>query len=228
LRLVKNMMNVPALDSADWQQKDQIEKTFTLDGSPPQGLKFVAFPKELPRGERLPVKAVAHDDESKIAKVNFFVGKPGPDGKLPPNTVLVPGKPADNDLWVAALDAPTDQKGKLEVTVQATNGANLTASETVTIQLLEPVPVVKLASIEGDVVQGDRNQLGVAVALYDALGALKDGTTTDDKGHYVFKNLPPGTYRVAALKSSDNTKGAVAVSVLGGQEKKGVNIKLMR
>jgi hypothetical protein len=221
-------------DSESGADVQEIKKALILDGSPPQGLKFVDFPKQLSRGDRLPVKAVARDEESRIEKVVFFVGKPGPDGKLPPNAALVPGKLDDTekDLWVAALDASTDQKGKLEVTVQATNGANLTASETVVIQLVDPAPGTgggaKLGSIEGDVVQGDRKQPGVAVSLLDAQGVLKDSGATDDKGHYTFKDVPPGTYRVAAAKSSDNTKGTVNATVQSGQKKTGVNIKLFR
>ncbi len=204
----------------------EIKKTLILDGSPPQDLAFVDFPKQLPRGKPLPVKAIARDPDSDIEKVIFFLGKPSPDGKLPPN--VVPGKRAGQDEWVAALDAPTDQKGKLEVTVQATNGAKLTASDTVKIELVDAGPVVKLGTIEGDVVQGERPQPGIVVTLVDGNGAIKDTGATDKKGHYKFKDVLPGTYRVTAVKSSDNSKGTITVTVPAGETKSGVNIKLTR
>jgi hypothetical protein len=218
-------------DSEKWETVQEVKKTIILDGSPPQGLRFVDFPEQLVRGDPLPVKAVARDEQSQIQKVVFFLGKPGPDGKLPPTAVPVPGKLAekDKDLWTAALDAPTDQKAKLEVTVQATNGANLTASETVVIKLVDaPAGGVKLGTIEGDVVQGERKQPGVAVSLLDPLNVVKDSTSTDEKGHYVFKDVLPGAYRAVAAKSSDNTRGAANVTVQAGQKKTGVDVKLFR
>lgn len=219
------------LDAGTREETREIVVKFTLDASPPQGLRFVDFPEQLVRGDPLPVKATAQDEESQIQKVVFFLGKPGPDGKPPQGVVPVPGKLADKDknVWVAALDAPTDQKAKLEVTVQATNGANLSASETVVIKLVDAPPAGgKLGTIEGDIVQGPRKQPGVAVSLLDAANVVRDSATTDDKGHYVFKDVLPGAYRVLAAKASDSTRGVVNVTVAAGQKKTGVDIKLMR
>jgi hypothetical protein len=231
LRKVPVRPDEQILDAATRELTREVVVKFTLDASPPQGLRFVDFPEQLFRGDPLPVKAVARDDESQIQKVVFFLGKPGPDGKPPQGTVPVPGKLADKDknLWAAALDAPTDQKAKLEVTVQATNGANLTASETVVIKLVDaPAGGVKLGTIEGDVVEGARKQPGVAVSLLDGMNGVRDSAATDDKGHYVFKDVLPGSYRVLAAKTTDNTRGVVNVTVAAGQKKTGVDIKLMR
>ena len=48
--------------------------------------------------------------------------------------------------------------------------------------------------------EGDRPQVGIPVVLRDAKGEEKDKTKTDDKGKYAFKDVEPGSYKVAATK----------------------------
>jgi hypothetical protein len=210
-----------------------ITETVVFDGTKPENLKFVDFPEKLARGSLLPVKATAVDPESGIAEAVFYIGKPGPDGKPPATAVKVAGTLMDakTGVWAAALDAPTEQKGKVDVTAQFTNGAGLVATETVVIQLVDSLPDGKgggKASIEGKVLQGDRPQPKVPVFLRDAAGGVKDTTVTDDKGGFIFKDVPPATYRVFASKTGDNTKGETIVQVQEGQNKKDVSVSLVR
>jgi hypothetical protein len=222
------------LNSATDRTGFDITQTVVFDGTPPEELKFVDFPEKLVRGAPLPVKATAVDPESGIADAVFYVGKPGPDGNPPATAVKVKGKLVDAKagVWAAALDAPTEQKGKVDVTAQFTNGAGLVKSETVVIQLVDSLPGGGVAggktSIEGKVVQGDRPQPKVPVFLRDAAGGVKDTTMTDDNGGYIFKDVMPGTYRVFANKTGDNTKGEIVVQVLEGQKKTAEPVSLVR
>jgi hypothetical protein len=225
---------VQFLNSATLKEAHDITQTVVFDGTPPEDLKFVKWPEKLLRGAPLPVEASAVDPESGIAGAVFYVGKPGPDGNPPANAVKVKGKLADpkTGVWTALLDAPTEQKGKVDVTAQFSNGAGLVKSETVVITLVDAPPggVVPggKGSIEGKVVQGDRAQPKVPVFLRDAAGGVKDTTVTDDKGGYIFKDVMPGTYRVFANKTGDNTKGEVIVQVQEAQKKTAEPVSLVR
>jgi hypothetical protein len=215
----------------------EIRHTVVLDGSPPEGVKFVNFPKSLVKGDVLPVSAVGVDPESGIEKVVFFVGKLGPDGKVPPNTQLTPGKltDAEKDIWSAVLDAPTDQKGKFDVTVQFVNFAGLVTTDTVKIELIDPgkegVPGAGgAASIQGKLIDGTGRPQGpgILVELRDDKGAVKDTTKTDAKSDYLFDKVAPGTYTVVGLRTANNTKGATTVGVKPGEKKVDVDVKLSR
>jgi hypothetical protein len=212
----------------------QILETVTFDGTKPENLKFLDFPKQLERGAELPVKATASDPESGIKSVAFYIGKPGPDGKPPATAVLVPGKLLDpkTGVWVASLDAPTDQKGKTEVTAQFTNGAGLVATDTVKIELVDPgagaAGAGKAASIAGKVYVGDRPQPNLPVELRNAAGGVVDTRSTDKDGKFLFKDVAPGSYKVFSSKTGDKTKGETIVGVQAGEKKEDVNVILFR
>jgi hypothetical protein len=223
---------------------EAITAVVRLNSNEPYGVRFVGFPKKsepplkLVKGEPLPLKATSDDPRDDVKEVRFYLGKPGPDGKKPANAPEVVGKLVpdpdrpERGEWVASLPAPTMTKGTLEVTAVFVNQSNLSASETITIELVEAGAAGKGAgagktSIEGVVTEGDRPQPNVPVALRDVQGNVKDTKTTNDKGQFVFENLAPGTYRVAAAKVGSNTKGETAVGVAEGEKKK-VEVKLLR
>jgi hypothetical protein len=201
-----------------------------LDGDPPDNIRFVGFPPQLVRGDPLPVRAVG-TAASGIKRVAFYPGKPGPDGKPPAGVALVEGllvNPLDPDadkVWAAKLPVPTAAKATYDVSVQFTSAVELTAGETVTIQLVD---APNWGTIEGTVTQGGRAQAGVPVLLRDTAGNPKDTTATDKDGKYVFTKVPPGAYRVVATKTADFTRGEAAVSVQAGETKKGVELPLKR
>jgi hypothetical protein len=214
-----------------------IKRSVVLDGTPPEGVKFVDdWPKSLPRGKSLPVSAVGKDPESGIKEVFFFVGKLTPEGKVPPNTNLIPGTELDKEkgLWGAVLDAPTENKGRFDVTVVFVNTAGMPASDTVKIELTDSGKGGKdgggSASISGKLVDpaGRLQGKGILVELRDADGKVKDTTMTDDKSAYTFKDLAPGTYRVGGLRTANNTKGATVVQVKEAEKKVDVDVKMSR
>jgi hypothetical protein len=221
---------------------DAVYRTIILDATPPVNIKFAElYPAEPPyfkleRGTLLPVKAKAEDPESRIASAVFFVGKPLPGGKILDNVETVAGVFNDKTgNWEAEVKIPSDQKGVYDVSVRFTNGAGLSEIKTVRVQLVDSgsskdggAGAGKLGQIEGMVVEGDRPQANVEVALRDEKNNLKASTKTDEAGKYVLKDIPAGAYKVVAAKSAAKTKGETPVSIEGGDKKVGVNIKLMR
>ncbi len=234
----KNLTPLPFRTGTEEMETKEIIQNVAFDGTPPEGVKLVGFPVKLERGKLLPVKARAADPDTGIKSVVFFLGKPGPDGKPLPTVVVVPGQPSlekdEKDVWVALLPAPTGQVGQFEVTVQATNAANLAAADTVTIQLVDADKdkdkdkAKGPASIEGKVTMGGIPQPKVPVLLRDGDGKVKDTAVTNDAGIYLFKEVPPGSYRITAVKTGAATRGENAAQVLEGQKKTDVNVNLTR
>jgi hypothetical protein len=184
------------------------------------------------RGDALQVQATSTDEYKDIKEVNFYIGKPGPDGNPPPMAIKVKGVwNAENKLWFASLAAPTDQKGKVDVSAQFVKLTNVSDTGTVTVELKDAsnttAPGVGKGSIAGTVVEGSLGQPGLDVRLVDDKGAVKDSTKTDAKGKYEFKDVPVGTYKVTAAKTTDSTKGETGVEVVDAQVKT-VDVKLWR
>jgi hypothetical protein len=207
----------------------RITASLIIDGSPPEDLRFVDFPKELARGEPLVVKASGKDPESSIASVVFFMGKPEAGGAIPKTAVKVDGERVEaTDVWAATLPVPTDKAATVLVSAQFTNGVGQAKT-------VGPV-VIKLvdakggtASIKGKVVEGDRLQGdGLDVVLRDPQGVTKD-TVKTKKGEFIFKNVAPGTYQIYVRKTGNNTLGQAVVQVAAGEEKElSEPIKLVR
>jgi hypothetical protein len=185
-------------------------------------------------------------------------GKVPPTAKEVEGT-FVPGDPMAMEerlkqgYWKANLAAPTGMVGAFDVTVVVTNAVGLSEPKTVTIELVDPgaggaVPgVKKFGIIRGVVVMGDIPQQGAVVTLRDAEGKIKAATATFDAiavaeaaarkppvrrvlGGYEFRDVPPGTYRVDAVKKGDYlTRGRGAATISEGQpDPAEVNIKVTR
>jgi hypothetical protein len=228
-------------DTKDIPRVKEVVVPVVLDGTKPEKIQFAELlPKKLERDTLLPVKASAQDPESGIKSAVFFVGKPTPDGKIPDNAVTAEGKLVDEKtgVWAADLPVPAGQPATFEISVRFTNNAGLSAIETVRIQLVDSNGKGtaggaagaggKPGIIEGSVVEGDRAQPGVEVKLTDDKNNLRAATKTDAAGKYVFKDVPPGAYKVTAAKSAAKTKGEMPVSVNPDEKKTGVVIKLTR
>ena len=205
-----------------------ISSTMVLDGSPPEDVKFVDFPKELTRGSPLTLKATGRDPESGIGKVVFFAGKLPENGVIPPTAIQAPGEAIkDKGVWVAELQVPTDKAATLDVGVQFTNKVGQTETAVAVVKLVDAKPVG--ATIKGEVVEGERAQAGLDVLLRDPQGTVKDTSKTDAAGKFVFKNVAPGTYQLVVVKSSSMRTGQAAVKVEAGEEKELKDpIKLVR
>jgi hypothetical protein len=240
---------IPAVDSRQVGLGKDVKESLvpavtlamTLDATKPENVKFVDFPATLEQGTMLPIKATGRDPESGIKSVLFFVGKPTADGKLPPDAITAEGKLTDekSQIWTADLPVPSD-KTLYEASVRFTNGAGLSATETVRIQLLpakgatagpdgKVIPAgAKPSSISGQVVEGTRPQPNLEVVLRDDKNNIKATTKTDTEGKFQFKDVVPGAYKVTAAKPAAKTKGETPVSVGVSQDRTGVEIKMTR
>jgi hypothetical protein len=212
----------------------ELTRTMVLDGTPPQNLKWVG-PKQAFRGRPLVLQATGDDPESRISRVLFWVGRPGPDGKIPPGTEYISGKLLEGKekIWATTLAVPLDQGAVLTVSARFINGAGLATNLTTQLPVIDPkIPVKvvakKKASIAGTVTEGDRPQVGLPVQLRDAAGKIVETTKTTAGGAYLFKGLDPGSYRVTATKSASRTRGTKIVAVIEAETKTGVLIKLYR
>jgi hypothetical protein len=233
------------------QGAEPAELVLVFDDTPPINVKFAPakeFPRQLVRGEPLPVKATGSDPESGITRAVFFVGKPAltKDAKLelPPNVELVkaeltPGADPKTVTATALLPLPEVKKGTaLDVSVLFVNGAKQGTFDTIRIELVEPgsggAAGGKKFKVEGKVVQGDLAQPNLDVVLRDEKGAVKATTKTATgqekgkaRGTFVFANVPPGVYTVASANSASKSRGQAAVTV-DASDVSGVEIKLLR
>ena len=210
----------------------EILRPLLLDGTPPV-LGDLLTRKEMYKGQPLELGVTCSDPESEIKQVVFYLGLPDKDGNPPPNARKEIVESPDKDgVWVAKLLAPTDAKGKVDVTITAWNKADLATVKSVTIELVDkPPPGAGTGAkpvISGKVLEGKRPQPKVTVVLRDSTtDALKDTTVTNDKGEYIFKDVPPGSYVVRAFHTGDATRGRAAVTVVD-KDKTGVDITLTR
>src|SRR5262249_17806854 len=145
--------------------------------------------------------------------------------------------------WAVDLPAPTDRAGPLEVTVQVTNPVGLVEEKTIKIELVEGGPAAtgpgaKVGVIKGIVTMGGqvvRNEKGAVVSSgrpqplsLVTLTVVREGPTgpnrflvasegANERGEYIFKDVPPGIYRITAVKKGDpNTRGIGNVTIVEG------------
>jgi hypothetical protein len=220
VQVINSAAPIERVRGEEFLTTDTITANLVIDGSPPEDLSFVDFPKKLPRGDPLVVKAAGKDPESTIASVVFFLGKPEANGAIPKTAVKTDGeREGATNVWAATLPVPTDKPATVQVSAQFTNGVGLTKTIGPVIIKLVDAKAGGGATIKGSVVEGERAQAGLTVVLRDPQGVPKDTVTTGKDGIFVFKNVPPGTYQIVARKTSSNTVGQAAVQVAAGEEK---------
>ena len=153
--------------------------------------------------------------------MTFYLGKPGPDGKIPEDAPKFEGvrqtvHGRGLNLWVGQIQLPVSAQAPaapkappappgppkaVDVTAVAENGVGLTTPRVVRIELVDP----KGGTIAATIKRGGRPQTGVEVTLRDAEGKEKGVLKTNDKGVARFTNLPPGPYRLYAGKPDAST-----------------------
>jgi hypothetical protein len=214
------------------------ELKIILDPTPPVDVTIVkpASGGQVVRGLPINLAASGEDNESGIAEVQFFIGKPTPDHKAPPMAFVVKGTLVKNSsppTYTASLNLPPDVKGVVDLGVVFTNGAGQSKSATVAVEVKEPDPTkpAMLASIAGMVMEGPRPQESLDVELRDNKDKTKVKATvkTDKEGKYLFKDLPGGSYTVSCKKGgAAMTGGAADVELKDNEQKTMVDLKLYR
>jgi hypothetical protein len=203
--------------TGDRPKEDKFVYNLIVDDTPPPAadIKVGPFPKRLERGKPLPVFISAIDPDTLIERVAVVVGKPGPDGKFPPEAVTV--EAVQTTLgWVAQVPLPTPAPPPppppgsppppkvpvppIDLTVIAENEVGLVTPKVVRIELVEP----RGATLEVHVERGGRPQPGAAVTLIDGEGKQKGAGVTNAKGVILFENLPPGVYKISSVKEDSS------------------------
>jgi len=212
-------------DPAGKPKETLMSMTVVVDDTPPpaEDIRIGTFPNRLVRGQPLPVVVSTSDPETEIVRVGVVLGKPGPDGKLPPDAPTTFAEPTPLG-WVAQMPvplppppppappppAPPPKKEPVppfDITIVAENEVGLSTAKVIRIELVEP----KGGTIEVKVERGGRPQGGTPVTLRDVAGAEKGVGTTNEKGIVLFKNLPPGVYKMTALKE-DSSLGLAGIA----------------
>jgi len=162
-------------------------------------------------GEKIVATANA-ESLTGITKAFFFMGD------IPPKEPekQIPATETDKG-WQANLTLP-DQKGRTKLGVVMENGIGLSSTQITDVMIADPAmkdAKEKLATISGNVVQGDRPQRGLTVELYDDKKALLKTTKTDDSGNFSFSDLNAGSYLLVCQRE-DNTKDRKVVTVAKG------------
>jgi hypothetical protein len=200
-KLVKviNGLRVPV--RKEDEDATEVVQEVTIDVTPPAVELLAPVPARAVRDRRLLVKARCADEESGVAEVMFYLGKPAQDGKMAPDTPRAKGRPdKETDVWQAEFDIPADQKGPLGLTVRATNGVGMTTSKTVALDVVDPEPTA--ATIAGKVYEKETPIDNVVVRLYNAKKQLIRRVRSADGGKFAFRELRAGEYRIAALRPS--------------------------
>ncbi len=176
-------------------------------------MKIARLPKQAKRGTPIEVGAAGQVPLSGIREVVFFVGKPTPDGKLPPGVAPAPGKPlpAGAKTWSGTLLLPADHKGPIDLSVQFVSNVGLSTFDTGRIELIDTDPV-PTGSIRGRVREGSLPQSGLVVTLVNGKGEKLE-TKTDNDGAFSFTDVPVGKYNVGSYKPTSMRKGKLEVQV---------------
>ncbi|MBM3993072.1 MAG: hypothetical protein FJ303_02785 [Planctomycetes bacterium] len=190
------------------------------DVSKPVNIQFVDLPKEWPIGKPLKVhvRAAKRDkSQAPIDEIVLVTGKLPPDGKAPPDAIL--GKRTLDDTQSECVFEVREwdkaEVVSLSARVSTKSGAFDVASASVTFTA--GPRATKGTKVSGHVVRGGLGQIGLEVLLIDEKGAVKDKTTSKEKGAFTFESVAPGVYFVTSARSSLNLIGKTRVVVLEGE-----------
>ena len=208
----------------------QVLQPITIDPDAPKNLKIVAIggvpvnegtkSVQVTPSATLPVIVEGIDPESGIEKVSFYLGKPK-GTMFDPAVPMKEGEPLNPERtrWEARL--PADREGTIDLTIRFENKVGM-ASLSPTIGLLvqkeedpkDKEKKVKPGSIYGVVREGDRPQM-LKVSLIDVKADANEKpkfADTDANGRYEFKDLKPGSYKVASQKAGRVAEQTVVVT----------------
>jgi hypothetical protein len=212
--LGKRLLQVRMLDETG-NEIQQSQQPILIDSNAPALIRFLDPPVKVKRGTTLALQAQGQDNESGVAQVVFFLGKPV-EGKIPTNAPTFPGTPVDpqRSTWTAKVPLPPDGKGPTPVSVQFVNRVGLGTFDTTIIELMETDPDSTGPSrIKGKVVEGPRGQPGLEVILRDEKGMEKGRAKTQSDGSFLFDNLKPGRYSLFCRKPDTQRRASAMVTV---------------
>jgi hypothetical protein len=196
------------------------EQSVILDDRPPTDVRFLTVPRQAGQGTVLSVRATATAPLSGVREVKFALGRPV-SGKLPDAVPRIAGKPsaADPSVWEAKVPVPPELLGPVELQAEFVSGVGVSGTGSAEVDVLTAADLAKAkpATIRGTVVEGEYFRADLEVVLIDDKGMEKGKTKTDEKGRFVFENLPAGKYTVGSAKPDGTRKGSTPVEVKAGE-----------
>jgi|GEM_PF-1715111 len=193
----------------------EVEREILLDDQRPRWINLVGLPRRAKRGRTLGVTAIGESPPSGISSAQFFIGRPGPDGKMPAGVAPVPGipQPGKTERWKAELKLPAD-KGDSEaaISVRFVTGVGLDALGTASIELADTDPVAT-GTVRGVVREGSLAQKDLVVGLFDAKGNKLREARTSETGWFRFEDLTPGIYFLTCGRPVAATRGQAKAEV---------------
>ncbi len=191
------------------QEVARASRTLVVGDQAPTQVQFVDPPTKAWNQVPLSLQARGTDPLASVKEAHFFLGKPIND-KPPPGVALIPGvaQDADKTLWSAQVPVPATKLGPTDVSVQFVNQFGLSSFATISVDLEATDPAKsKIGTIQGKVLEGDRPQSGLTVYLSDEKRAERGRQVTGADGSFVFRDVPPGKYRLGVVKPTNNRVG---------------------
>ncbi len=201
---------------------DKTPPAVTIDAPKVDPIKNEA---QIKKGTTLKVIATASEDpDSDVAEAYVYLGKT-PDNLEPVPLQKTEGKyvvtrefknvNADTVLTVRFVNSAkmaTQKeiaiKAVTEVAADETNSSGMGTPGTSP----QPTPKAKVGKILGKVTLAGNPQPGLTVTLKPQKGEAQT-TQTDEKGNFVFKDVPFGEYTLSSIKPRDKSKGETSVTV---------------
>jgi len=205
-------------------------KSIVLDNTKPTNLKLVEA-QQVANG-LVEVTVTGEDPESQIQEVKFHMGKV--DDQNPPKGPALAESVFDNDQKSLTKKVPVNQIGDIDLTAEFINGVRMSAYLPIKITMVPPNPPGgnagqgKPGSISGKVDLNGNRQPRAKLTLEGA--PLKNPLTenADDKGEFLFKEVPPGVYKLSAVPEFGGAKGHITVTVKPGEAKTGQTVSVSR
>jgi hypothetical protein len=204
-----------------------------FDNSPAE-VKLTA-PAQHAKGTPINVTIAAADPESGVDRVLVFVGDaPAADVRGPVRGKVYAANPPTTagGPFTATLPTP-DSKGRIIIGTRVFNGAGLPNDALVEVDLVDPAGGGKAANgtikgvVEAGTSPGRKQQNKPVMLLDEKQTVVIKKTETNDKGEFIFKDVPPGNYVLRSDKPSDYAVAKKAVTVEAGKTSE-VALELMR
>jgi hypothetical protein len=204
-------------------------KSIVFDNTKPENLTVVEA-QQVANG-LAEVTVAGQDPQSGVQKVKFHLGQV--DDQNPPKGPPLIESDFDNDQKSLTKKVPVNQVGDIEMTAEFVNGVGLSAYLPIKVAMVPNfgggnAGQGKNGSISGKVLLNEKLQPKAKLTLEG--GQLKNPMTenADDHGEFLFKEVPPGTYKLSAVTELGGAKGHITVTVKAGEAKTGQNVSVSR
>jgi hypothetical protein len=222
-------VNVSQPGTSQGHASDQDEITTVLDGAPPV-VRVETPVRPVMVGEEIPVTVLA-EDLSGVAKVRVGLDLDASGDLEEAEKPLLLSQPSSSGAWSTALATKDLPPGRYTLVALATDRVGLATKERSVVTLAAPrkpsVAEKKAAdtsTIQGRVVLISRPASGIRVTLE----GLNRTATSDDKGRFTFRDVPPGSYKLEAKGAALNRfrSGSANVTVPGGGQTVTVDVQI--